>query len=62
MTEISKNRSECQTCQRANYHNYDKLSLIQKTDVSIVFVPKSCNMLSIRGLITINNKNKNNTA
>ena len=62
MTEFSKNRSECQPCQRANYAYYDNLSLFIKTDVSIKFVPKSYNLLSVSEFIIIIIKNRNITA
>ena len=45
MTEFSKNRSECQTCQQAFLGIYDNLSLIYNYNVSINFMPKSCNIL-----------------
>ena len=62
MTEISKIRSDCQSCQRTFLDSYDILSFIFNCDVSPNFMSKSCNILNDSEFAIIGIKNQNNTA
>ena len=62
MTEISKIRSDCQSCQRTFLDGCDILSFIFNCDVSPNYMSKSCNILSDSEFAIIGIKNQNNTA